>query len=277
MQSQSGNPQYVLGRSAAESQRLIKQAAFLRPSTERVFRKAGIVEGMRVLDLGCGVGDVSLLIAEIVGPTGSVLGIDLNPSVLALARARAKESGFAHVVFEERAIDQFTAPDPFDAVVGRFVLMYQGDAAATLCHAFTLLRAGGLLVVQEPNFDAGITTWPPVVLWQQVNYWIDETFRRGGVHGEIGGRLYPLFRQAGLPGPMLLEHVSASGGPAARPFCENSADLVRSLLPRMEHFGIATADEVQIDTLADRLERDACVAECQITYVPLIGAWTSKV
>jgi hypothetical protein len=61
-----------------------------------------------------------------------------------------------------------------------------------------------------------------------------------------------------------------------RPVCENRAEIVRSLLPRMEQFGIATALEVQADTLADRLERDACAAECQITYVPIVGAWTTK-
>ena len=88
METPPGSPQYVLGRSETESQRLVKQAAFLRPSTERVFRKAGIAEGMHVLDLGCGAGDVSFLAAELVGPTGSVVGIDVDPGVLALARAR---------------------------------------------------------------------------------------------------------------------------------------------------------------------------------------------
>ena len=84
METPPGSPQYVLGRSETESQRLVRQAAFLRPSTERVFRKAGIAEGMHVLDLGCGAGDVSFLAAELVGPTGSVMGIDVDPAVLAL-------------------------------------------------------------------------------------------------------------------------------------------------------------------------------------------------
>ena len=89
---QHSSPQYVLGRSETESQRLVKQADFLRPSTERVFRKAGIKEGMHVLDLGCGAGDVSFLAAELVGPTGSVVGIDVDPGVLAVARVRRKQA-----------------------------------------------------------------------------------------------------------------------------------------------------------------------------------------
>jgi ubiquinone/menaquinone biosynthesis C-methylase UbiE len=276
MSIQPAAPQYVLGRSEVESQRLIKQATFLRPSTERVFRKAGISEGMRVLDVGCGAGDVSFLAAELVGPTGSVAGVDVDPSVLALARQRANERELTCVRFEEQAIDSFTTTEPFDAVVGRFVLMYQADPVATLRHISSLVRTGGLVVVQEPDFRAGIATVPTVALWQQVQHWIAETFRRGGVHYDIGGRLYHVFRRAGLPGPTMLEHISVGGGTAMRPFCENSAEIVRSVLPRMEQFGIATAADVQVDTLADRLEHETCAADCQITYMPLVGAWATN-
>ena len=276
MSTQPASPQYVLGRSEVESQRLIKQATFLRPSTERVFRKAGIGEGMRVLDLGCGAGDVSFLAAELVGPTGSVVGIDVDPDVLAVARARANERGLTWVKFEERAVDTFTTTELFDAVVGRFVLIYQADPVATLRHVSRLVRSGGLVVMQEPDFRVGIATVPTVAIWQHVQHWIAETFRRGGVHYDIGGRLYHVFRLAGLPGPALLEHISAGGGATMRPFCENSAEIVRSLLPRIEQFGLATATEVQVETLADRLEHETCAAECQITYIPIVGAWTAK-
>jgi SAM-dependent methyltransferase len=276
MSTQPASPQYVLGRSEVESQRLIKQATFLRPSTERVFQKAGISEGMRVLDLGCGAGDVSFLAAELVGPTGSVVGIDVDPGVLAVARARANERGLTWVKFEERAVDTFTTTELFDAVVGRFVLIYQADPVATLRHVSRLVRSGGLVVMQEPDFRVGIATVPTVALWQQVQHWIAETFRRGGVHYDIGGRLYHVFRLAGLPGPALLEHISAGGGATMRPFCENSAEIVRSLLPRIEQFGIATTTEVQVETLAERLEHETCAAECQITYIPIVGAWTAK-
>jgi ubiquinone/menaquinone biosynthesis C-methylase UbiE len=276
METQPATPEYVLGRSETESQRLIKQSSFMRPSTERVFQKAGITAGMRVLDIGCGVGDVSFLTADLVGATGSVVGIDMDPGVLSVARQRANERGLKQVTFEERAIDGFTTTEPFDAAVGRFVLMYQADPIATLAHVAGLLRTGGLLVVQELDFGDGIVTWPTVALWQQVSCWIGETFRRGGVHDDIGRKLYYLFRRAGLPGPTLLEHMTAGGGTALRPLYENIAELVRSLLPRMEQFGIATAQEVQAETLADRLERDACAADCQITYVPVVAAWTTK-
>ena len=275
MPTERAAPEYVLGRSESESQRLVKQSLFLRPSTERVFRKAGITAGMRVLDIGCGVGDVSFLAAELVGPTGSVVGVDRDPGVLALARQRASESGLSNVRFEESEIERFAATSPFDACVSRFVFMYQSDPVATLAHVSRAVKSGGLLVVQEPDFGPGVATWPTVALWQKVSHWMSETFRRGGVHHDIGGKLYHLFRQAGLEGPELLQHVTIAGGAAARGVCERCAELVRSLLPRMEKFGIASAEEVQVETLADRLERATCAAEAQVTFTPVIAAWTT--
>jgi SAM-dependent methyltransferase len=79
---------YVLGHSQREIQRLISQAAMLRPVTERLLRSLKIGPGMRVLDLGCGAGDVSMLAAEFVGPTGLVVGIDRNREVSSFFEAR---------------------------------------------------------------------------------------------------------------------------------------------------------------------------------------------
>jgi FkbM family methyltransferase len=276
MENQPASPQYVLGRSESESQRLIRQASFVRPSTERIFRKAGIAAGMRVLDVGCGAGDVSFLAAELVGPEGSVVGIDVNPAVLELARRRAVESGLTWVRFEEGAIGRVASTARFDAVVGRCVLLYQADPVLALRQMAAHLDAGGLLVVQEPDMSIEVHTRPLVPLWGRVSEWIVETFRRGGVAYDIGGRLYPLFRQAGLPGPTMIQHVTVCGGAAVRPICEHSAEMVRSLLPRMEAFGIVSAEEVQIETLADRLERDSQAAESQVTYMPNVAAWTTK-
>src|SRR5688500_3219381 len=80
---------YLMGYSEAERRRLIEQAALFRPVTERFLVEAGIGPGMRVLDVGCGVGDVSLLLGELVGPKGAVIGVDRDPRALALARQRA--------------------------------------------------------------------------------------------------------------------------------------------------------------------------------------------
>jgi predicted RNA methylase len=79
---------YVLGHSVHEAERLMLQSRVLRPYTEKFFRAAGLAPGMRVLDLGSGMGDVSLLAADMVGPAGRVLGIDRNPEAVAAASPR---------------------------------------------------------------------------------------------------------------------------------------------------------------------------------------------
>jgi ubiquinone/menaquinone biosynthesis C-methylase UbiE len=80
---------YALGSSDAEHDRLIRQAARLEPYTERFFSQAGIGPGQRVLDIGSGVGDVAMLAARLVGPTGEVLGIERDSSSILRARTRA--------------------------------------------------------------------------------------------------------------------------------------------------------------------------------------------
>jgi protein-L-isoaspartate O-methyltransferase len=105
---------YILGHSPAEIQRLMSQAVMLRPITERLLRSAGIEPGMRVLDIGCGAGDVSMLAAELVGSTGSVVGIDRNEQVLAIARERARMAKFGQIDFKEASIGTFSDPEPFD-------------------------------------------------------------------------------------------------------------------------------------------------------------------
>jgi len=78
---------------------------------------------MRVLDLGCGPGDVSFLAAEMVGASGWVIGIDQAPEAITLARNRAREKGIKNVDFELTPIEMFSSPIRFDAVVGRYILV----------------------------------------------------------------------------------------------------------------------------------------------------------
>ncbi len=99
---------YAFGRSRAEYERLIEQAELFRPLTERMLLAAGITRGMQVLDVGCGVGDVSFLVAALVGPEGSVVGVDLDAEALKLAEVRRTAQGITNVEFRQsdaRSVD----------------------------------------------------------------------------------------------------------------------------------------------------------------------------
>src|SRR6266581_6146422 len=115
---------YALGSTDAEHERLIRQAARLAPLTERLFRDAGISPGQRVLDLGSGVGDVAMLAARLVGPSGEVMGAERDARSIARARARVAEAGLHNVSFTQSDVSQITDRKPFDAAVGRFILMW---------------------------------------------------------------------------------------------------------------------------------------------------------
>ena len=91
--------EYAFGRGRAEYERLIEQAEIFRPLTERMLRSAGIRTGMHVLDVGCGAGDVSFLVSALVGPGGSVTGVDLDGDVIGVAEQRRAAQGITNVSF----------------------------------------------------------------------------------------------------------------------------------------------------------------------------------
>src|SRR5438093_5626728 len=100
---------YPLGHTDAEHERLIRQALCLAPITERFFREAGIGPGQRVLDIGSGVGDVAMLVARLVGPSGEVVGAERDSRSIARARARVLEAGLRNVSFIQSDVSQITA------------------------------------------------------------------------------------------------------------------------------------------------------------------------
>ena len=265
---------YVLGHDSDEHRRLMLQSRFVGDLTEIVFARAGLAKGMHVLDIGCGAGDVSLLAAAFVGAGGSVLGIDQSPESVALASERAKAAGLANVRFEVGRLEELHDVGTFDALVGRLVLLYLKEPALVLKQLAERIRPGGLVVFHEMEMTT-VRTVPEVPLWARVGHWIVEGFTRAGVETSMGSRLYSIYQQAGLPEPAMISAGRVEGSPQSQIF-EWVAQTVRSLLPMIEKTGVATRDEVGIDTLADRLRAES-VARSAVIHSPLfVGAWTRK-
>ena len=261
---------YILGHSRAEIQRLKDQAEILRPITRRLLLNTGICLGMKVLDVGCGAGDVAMLAAELVGPSGSVIGIDRNSQVLAIARERAQAAGLRHLAFQEASAETFVDDAPFDLVIGRYILMYQSDPVALLRAAARLLKHGGCMAFHELRLRQKCHSVPRVPLFQVVEKLIRMAFPALPNY-DAGDRLIQHFCDAGLPLPKLFCETPIWGG-ADIPLSW-LVDTLRSLSPQLQRMGIALNDVLTIDTLENPL-RDAIMAtRSQVSGPVQICAW----
>jgi 2-polyprenyl-3-methyl-5-hydroxy-6-metoxy-1,4-benzoquinol methylase len=263
---------YVLGHSAEELNRLIDQARLFGELTEEVFVRAGIGAGMRVLDVGCGAGDVSFLLARMVGPSGAVVGVDRSENAVAMATARAQAMGLAHVSFSQGEIEDISLDQPVDAAVGRFVLMYSPNPSVSLRRIAANVRAGGIVAFQEMNV-AEAKSFPQVDLYEQSMRLIIETLDREKAKTLMGLRLHRTFVEAGLPPPQMIMAARVEGSSDSLGY-QIVAQVVKSLLPVMEKLCIANEKEIQIETLAQRLRDEVLSRGAVIVLPPLVGAWT---
>lgn len=270
------DPIYAMGQTEGERQRLVEQAAMYDGSTRHLLTEAGLGAGDRVLDAGCGVGDVTLLTASIVGPGGLVVGVDRDPQALAVAEARAARAGYHNVRFVKGDLREVRFDQPFDAVVGRFVLMYLGDATDAVRGLARHVRPGGVVAFQEFQFEGLFRSLPerPDSLYQRSVGWVVETFRRAGVDTNMGLRLPAALRDAGLPWPRAFVHTPLASG-ADHPAYSLFAHVLASMLPLIESFGVATADEVGVDTYAARLSAEAVAEDAVGSAGPVVAAWST--
>jgi SAM-dependent methyltransferase len=265
---------YVLGHADKELQRLTMQSRLFEPFTAQLFRDAGLAPGMRVLDVGSGSGDVAFLAARMVGPSGQVVGLDRSAVAVATASRRALARELSNTRFVVGDVSTMTFAEPFDAVVGRFVLLFCPEPVAVLRQVVGHVRVGGVIVFQEPDW-AGCRSAPESLLWTRCVDWCDEAFRRSGADPYLGVKLFATFTAAGLPPPALYLHAGIAAG-RDHPLYAVVAETVRTLLPTMEQLGIATADEVDVDTLAERISNEVAGAQGTVTWFSLIGATARK-
>jgi SAM-dependent methyltransferase len=258
-----------LGSTDAEHQRLIAQAAYLAPLTERLFREAGISPGHRVLDIGSGVGDVAMLAARIVGPTGAVVGIERDTSSITRARERAAAAGLHNIRFAQADASDYSDPTPFDAAVGRFILMYLPDPAAGLRSVARLVRPGGILAFQEPSFTTYAALVEHLPLASACVALVIDAFGSSGAHPQLGFEYGRLFHAAGLPAPTVNIELLLSGG---ADFPRGLHDLLLSLRPTILQYGLPTKQLGDFDTLRQRLEIEAAQSHRLVGYGGAIGA-----
>lgn len=252
---------YTLGRTSHETNRLIEQSKIYGESTRRLCHQAGIAEGMHVLEIGSGAGDVAMMLAELVGDTGKVVGVDINPTILESARQRVMDRGLENIEFRAGDAREIAFEEKFDAIVGRFVLMYMSDPTGALIQLISHLKPDGIVAFQEPEYTLyPAFKHPDTPLINQLISWILDVFERSGAHLNTGLGLYEIFIDAGLAAPKmnLQSPIGAEGTWVGYRYM---ATIFESLLPLITEYSLATSEQVDVDTLSERLRMEVLRAK----------------
>jgi SAM-dependent methyltransferase len=262
---------YALGHADVEVQRLLLQGRLYDDYTEHALRLAGLRPGMRVLDVGCGPGDVSFVAARLVGPSGTVLGVDAAPEMIGLARARAAEKGLSAVRFTQAAIDAITLDEPVDAIIGRLILMHLPDPAATLRRLSSFVRPGGVIAFSENDITAARSI-PDMPLFGRVTAGIVRAFEAMGLSAQFGTTLHTVFADAGLGAPRLTLGTPI-GTAAENDILAYAAEVWRLVSPIAQQQGFGIDELADIDDFVPRFREEALAVNALITMPPMITAW----
>jgi ubiquinone/menaquinone biosynthesis C-methylase UbiE len=185
---------YILGASQGEEDRLVDHLE----SFGQKKLLSQLKPGMRCLDVGCGPGAVSAMLAEAVGPEGSVEGLDMQEEQVERARALARKRGLENVTFRVGNATELPWDEgEFDLVYAKFLVMHLPDPEAGLGEMRRVLASGGTLFSYE--FDAGgAVYWPKGTPTESAWNLAMGTLAEGGSDTECGRKLYSYFCRLGL-------------------------------------------------------------------------------
>jgi SAM-dependent methyltransferase len=238
----AGRVVYSLGSSPAERDRLRRQSGELREHSALLLDRVGIAEGWRAIDLACGPSGILDLLADRVGPAGHVVGLDIEPANVALAREFAAERGLANVEVIQADARRTGFPSAsYDLVHARTLLVNMPDPAAAVAEMARLARPGGWVAVLEPDVG-GSVCYPPDPAWDRLTQIFLSAQQVDGADTFIGRRLPELLRRAGLAG--IGVEAKADIYPAGNSRRTIRADLVRSMRPKILAAGIASEREL---------------------------------
>nr|WP_280137116.1 methyltransferase domain-containing protein [Methylobacterium sp. ARG-1] len=229
---------------------------------------AGLEPGMRVLDVGSGAGDVSMLAVDLVGPEGSVVGLDESSIAVETATARAAAAGLNNVAFIACKVETFEDPRLFDVIVGRYVLLFQADPAGFISSLKSKLRMGGRIAFHEIDDTTNFTARPEIELFSQINDDVMRALRTALPSPDVASRLCSVFKAAGLPAPELTCERLCSGGSAsqiARWLALTRATIIERTRP---------SDAAETEELIQELDRALSACASQVASPDQWCAWS---
>jgi SAM-dependent methyltransferase len=188
---------YVIASGRKGRDRLRVLTRVFADTTSRLLDGIGVSRGMTCLDVGCGGGDVTVDLARRVGPTGRVVGIDSDSSILDIARGEATEHDIRNVEYLVLDVVELQEADRFDAVYARFLLSHLPNPDLALANMSRALKPRGTLVVEDVQFSAHFC-FPDCSAFRDYVGLYSSVARAKGDDPELGPRLPSLLRQTGL-------------------------------------------------------------------------------
>jgi SAM-dependent methyltransferase len=230
--------EYTIDQGLGVQQRMNLLAAVRGPTTLALLDSVNLPKGARCVDLGCGGGHVAMALARRVGPSGSVVGIDLDCELLSAARDIAAADGLDNVEFRVASAEDLSEAD-FDLAFSRLLFMHLPDPDAVASLMVHAVRPGGFVVVEDAEFSTCFT-YPSCPAYDRWVNWYRETVRRTGADADIGPRLPSILRAVHVDvlGVRIVQEAFLDGP------CKRLQEL--SMLKQKSAVisaGLATADE----------------------------------
>jgi SAM-dependent methyltransferase len=193
----TATPHYIIRGGMEGRERLRRLASVLQPTTLALLQRVGIESGMTCLDGGCGGGDVSVELARLVGPSGYVVGADLDETKIALARSEAEARGLANLEFQCADVTNVIAPRTFDVIYIRFLLSHLPNPARTLAELHAMLNPGGCIIVEDVDITGHF--WDPAsrAFDRYIDLYVKAAQLRGA-DATVGTRIPGLLRDVGF-------------------------------------------------------------------------------
>ena len=229
--------------------------------------------GMRVLDIGCGVGDVTMLVAQLVGPQGKVTAIDFDQASIATARKRTSAVGLDNTTFHRADVSTLATIEPFDAIVGRLVLEFLPDPAATISRLSGSLRPGGIMAFQEPSWNVWLAHTSHLPLRMAATKILRDAFVASGANTEMALPLYRGVIAANLTSPQLRVMLPTGNTPEFRGLLY---DLLLAVWERADALGLPLDSLGDPTTLASRLDDELDACRSFASFVCLVGVFARK-
>jgi SAM-dependent methyltransferase len=214
-----------------------------------------------------------MAVARVVGPTGEVVGVERDSASIAVAESRVKAAGLHNVSFECGDLNELRMDNPFDAAVGRYILMFLPDPGSVLRSVVSMVREGGVIALQEISWTPMLALGARLPLWSRVLGAIHETLLRSGANPEMGLDLYRVFQQIGLPSPEMHMDIVLGSDPAVT---DVILGVLRSLLPLAERESVPLAALGDLKTLPDRIQNEIKAANTVVCVAPIVSVLSRK-